>query len=110
MRLTRLEPALNPLPSRIAEAPPPSLDWKRSYTTRRWRKLRWSILVRDCFRCAICGHVEANSANLVVDHIEPHHGDVRRFWAGPFRTLCAPCHDALPHDRAFHVKHFRRMP
>jgi hypothetical protein len=28
------------------------------------------------------------------DHIEPHRGDVAKFWAGPFRTLCSTCHNS----------------
>ncbi|MCJ2010442.1 ATP-binding protein [Methylobacterium sp. J-092] len=29
----------------------------------------------------------------VCDHIEPHRGDVDRFWAGPFQSVCATCHN-----------------
>lgn len=30
----------------------------------------------------------------VVDHIEPHRGEVRKFWAGPFQSLCFPHHNS----------------
>lgn len=30
---------------------------------------------------------------LVCDHIERHGGDVERFFAGPFQTLCPDDHD-----------------
>lgn len=30
----------------------------------------------------------------VCDHVEPHDGDVDKFWAGPFQSLCKPDHDA----------------
>jgi 5-methylcytosine-specific restriction endonuclease McrA len=64
------------------------------YTSRRWRRLRWQVLVRDCFRCAICHHVN-DSSQLVCDHITPHRGDATLFWSGPFQTLCKQCHDSV---------------
>ena len=63
------------------------------YKTSRWQKLRWSVLTRDLFTCAMCGKVESNTSQLVCDHVERHHGDEQAFWAGPFQTLCKPCHD-----------------
>jgi hypothetical protein len=27
------------------------------------------------------------------DHVEPHRGDVNKFWLGPFQSLCKRCHD-----------------
>ncbi|MCJ2010440.1 ATP-binding protein [Methylobacterium sp. J-092] len=30
----------------------------------------------------------------VCDHVEPHRGDVERFWAGPFQSVCAHCHNS----------------
>jgi 5-methylcytosine-specific restriction protein A len=29
----------------------------------------------------------------ICDHVEPHRGDVNKFWLGPFQSLCKPCHD-----------------
>jgi hypothetical protein len=26
----------------------------------------------------------------ICDHVEPHHGDVNKFWLGPFQSLCKP--------------------
>jgi 5-methylcytosine-specific restriction endonuclease McrA len=69
--------------------------WQAWYHTRRWQHLRWSVLVRDLFTCRLCHHVIADTSQLVCDHIEPHRGDETRFWAGPFQTLCKPCHDSL---------------
>lgn len=65
------------------------------YKTARWQKLRWSILVRDLFTCQECKGIEADTSQLVCDHIEPHKGDEAKFWAGPFQTLCKHCHDSL---------------
>jgi hypothetical protein len=33
-------------------------------------------------------------AATICDHVEPHHGDVNRFWLGPFQSLCKECHDS----------------
>lgn len=30
----------------------------------------------------------------VCDHIEPHKGDLVKFWNGPFQSLCKLCHDS----------------
>lgn len=67
--------------------------WRAWYKTSRWQKLRWSILVRDCFTCKLCGWIGNDTSFLVCDHVEPHRGDEDKFWAGPFQTLCKACHD-----------------
>jgi 5-methylcytosine-specific restriction protein A len=40
--------------------------------------------------CEQMGKVETAT---VVDHREPHRGDIVKFWMGPFQALCKPCHD-----------------
>jgi hypothetical protein len=45
------------------------------------------------YRCARCSRIEADTSKLICDHVEPHRGDVEKFWAGPFQTLCKGCHD-----------------
>lgn len=65
------------------------------YKTTRWQKLRWSILARDLFTCQMCKVMQTDTSMLVCDHIDPHKGDEAKFWAGPFQTLCAPCHNSL---------------
>ena len=68
---------------------------KRWYKTARWQKLRWSVLVRDMFTCQSCGKIEHDTSKLHCDHIDPHRGDEAKFWAGPFQTLCANCHNSM---------------
>jgi 5-methylcytosine-specific restriction endonuclease McrA len=68
--------------------------WRKWYSTARWQKLRWSVLVRDGFTCAICGVTIDQRGALVCDHIVPHRGDADAFWEGPFQTLCKDCHDS----------------
>lgn len=104
-RLRMLPPRLKPLPARLAALPEganhaergahrdATTAWRAWYKTSRWQRLRWSVLVRDMFTCAMCGTVMRDTSQLVCDHVEPHRGDEARFWAGPFQTLCKPCHD-----------------
>lgn len=101
-RLKALKPRLSAAPSRLHRATDErSLDrrrladteTRRLHKTARWQRLRWSILVRDLFTCQICGRIEGDTSQLVCDHVEPHRGDVEKFWAGPFQALCKPCHD-----------------
>lgn len=68
---------------------------KARYNTSRWRKLRWSILVRDLFTCQMCGKLEGKTSLLVADHKQPHRGSERLFWDEQnLWTLCkSPCHD-----------------
>jgi 5-methylcytosine-specific restriction endonuclease McrA len=101
-RLKALKPRLSAAPSRLHRATDErSLDRRRLadtatrklHKTARWQALRWSVLVRDQFTCQICKRLEGDTSKLVCDHIEPHRGDVEKFWSGPFQTLCKPCHD-----------------
>lgn len=68
--------------------------WRAWYGTARWRKLRWSILVRDLFTCRRCGLLEGNTSQLVADHVRPHRGDQRLFWdEANLQAMCKACHD-----------------
>lgn len=66
--------------------------WDRLYTTRRWRKLRARQLAKHplCRMCEAEGRV---TVATICDHVEPHRGDMAKFWAGPFQSLCKPHHD-----------------
>jgi hypothetical protein len=101
-RLKALKPRLSAPPSRLSRPTDErSLDRRRLadtetrklHKTKRWQDLRWSVLLRDQFTCQICRRLEGDTSKLVCDHVEPHRGDVEKFWSGPFQTLCKPCHD-----------------
>lgn len=111
-RLKQMPPRLASIPPRLTSAPVLRVDgqafadersarrdaeqsWRKWYKTSRWQKLRWSVLVRDLFTCAKCGRIEADTSQLVGDHIVPHRGDEARFWdAGNLQCLCKACHDS----------------
>lgn len=62
------------------------------YTLKRWRAIRAAQLRRFplCQFCMERGKVEAAT---ICDHVQPHKGDMVKFWSGPFMSLCKPCHD-----------------
>jgi 5-methylcytosine-specific restriction enzyme A len=65
----------------------------RLHGTERWRRMaKYQLRVEPL--CAMClaegrGPVPAR----VADHIEPHHGDVNKFWLGKLQSLCSNCHE-----------------
>jgi hypothetical protein len=81
----------------------------RLHSTARWQRrraahLREEPLCRYCRRLGVVndGSLTAGGTpqtkkrrrSLIVDHIEPHHGDPEKFWTGELQTLCADHHDA----------------
>lgn len=84
------------------------------YNDRRWRKASnaWLQAYPVCVLCVCYGQVNqgamdnaiASQRNLIVDHIDPHRGDVGLFWDQEnWQTLCRmPCHDR---DKQRHEQH-----
>lgn len=72
------------------------LAWRKWYKTARWQRLRWDVLVRDRFTCQCgCGRLEADTSQLVADHIRPHRGDEALFWdPANLQCLAKACHDS----------------
>jgi len=64
---------------------------------RLYDKARWSRVRRQQLRahpwCAMCWQKGLVVPATVVDHVEPHRGDVNKFWLNPLQSLCKPCHD-----------------
>ena len=67
-------------------------ETRRLYGTSRWRRIAALHLAEEplCRFCLADGVIEPAR---VCDHIEPHRGDVDKFWSGPFQSLCKACHD-----------------
>jgi len=61
------------------------------YNTAHWRKIRKEHLIEEPL-CRECRKAGRDVLGSHVDHIEPHHGDPVKFFAGPFQTLCHSCH------------------
>lgn len=70
-------------------------EWRAWYKTQEWRRLRWSVLVRDLFTCQMCRRVEADTSRLVGDHKVAHRGDRALFFDDAnVWCLCKTCHDS----------------
>lgn len=67
------------------------------YYTKAWRRLRWAVLVRDGFRCVVCGADVGSRGKARVDHIKPRktHPHLELEMSN-CRTLCA-AHDNQAH-------------
>lgn len=61
------------------------------YGTQRWRKLAKAHLAGEPL-CRMCLKADVVTAASVCDHVHPHRGEERHFWAGPFQSLCTSCH------------------
>jgi 5-methylcytosine-specific restriction protein A len=58
-----------------------------------WRKAR-AMFLRANPLCNACRERSLVVPATVVDHIEPHKGDVALFWTrANWQSLCKPCHD-----------------
>lgn len=103
-RLKAATPLLKQAPPLVAQMAAahagrqPAQRWtplRHLYGTARWQKLRWQVLVDALFMCARCKRIEADTSQLVADHIRPHRGDAALFWdRGNLQCLCKPCHDS----------------
>ncbi len=73
---------------------PEALAWRKLYSTKAWRSLRASHLASEPL-CRFCLDVSRVTVGRVVDHIEPHKGDVGRFF-DPLnvQTLCTVHHNS----------------
>jgi len=72
---------------RLAES-----ETRKLYKLKRWYALRDRQLRAEPL-CRLCESEGRITPATVCDHVTPHRGDVDRFWAGPFQSLCKPCHD-----------------
>lgn len=73
---------------------PQAQQYRKLYKTIRWQRIREAQL-RAHPLCQMCEALGRLTAATVCDHIEPHKGDLGKFFTGPFQSLCAPCHDGI---------------
>ncbi len=65
----------------------------RGYT-RKWEAYRLRFLAKHPLCELHLKDVGIYVVATVVDHIQPHKGDMKLFWqASNHRALCKPCHD-----------------
>jgi 5-methylcytosine-specific restriction enzyme A len=63
------------------------------YGSARWHRIRKYQLMTNpmCGYCLVKGLAVPAT---ICDHVEPHYGDINKFWGSPFQSLCKECHDA----------------
>src|SRR5262245_50671815 len=67
--------------------------WDKWYSTARWARIRRHQLLKHPL-CKYCAERGIVTPATICDHVEPHYGDVNKFWLGPFQSLCKQCHDS----------------
>jgi 5-methylcytosine-specific restriction protein A len=80
-------------PRQVAAREKPRASAARRGYDSRWQKARLGFLARNplCVECERRGELTPAS---VVDHIEPHRGNVGLFWdVRNWQALCKRCHD-----------------
>jgi 5-methylcytosine-specific restriction enzyme A len=65
--------------------------WDRWYSSDRWARIRRHQLLEHPL-CKYCAERGIVTPATICDHVEPHRGDINRFWCGPFQSLCEACH------------------
>lgn len=93
MKLSTFKPLLGSSIKKDRNKIEPGREW---YKTKRWRELRWEVLVRDRFTCQYkgCGKLEVDSSKLIAHHKIPHKGNSKLFFDKEnLQTVCKDCHD-----------------
>ena len=72
-------------------------SWDHLYNTTRWRRLRAHQLRVEPL-CSFCLERGAVTPATIADHVEPHCGDVNKFWLGKLQSLCIHCHTGRKHE------------
>ena len=103
-KLSTLKPRISSASHIISKAQPVTRDqeraqrapWRKWYGLKRWRDMRWGVLVDAAFQCQMCGNVEGDTSKLVADHRKPHRGDPELFWdRANLWCLCEVCHSTV---------------
>jgi len=69
-------------------------ETRRLYKLKRWAVIRDEQLGLEPF-CRKCTERGEATPATICDHVEPHGGDVDKFWAGPFQSLCDYDHNKV---------------
>lgn len=63
------------------------------YNNTRWRRRRALQLSHEPL-CRMCLEMGRYTEATVADHVEPHNGDMVKFWSGELQSLCATHHSS----------------
>jgi 5-methylcytosine-specific restriction protein A len=67
--------------------------WHHLYGRASWIRRRAHQLQLEPL-CRMCQREGRLTPATVVDHVEPHEGDVNKFMLGKLQSLCARCHNS----------------
>ena len=73
--------------------------WDAWYSSGRWARIRKQQLLAHPL-CHFCLERGIVTPATIRDHVEPHHGDVNKFWLGKLQSLCKTCHDGAVSARS----------
>jgi 5-methylcytosine-specific restriction enzyme A len=98
-KLQTLKSRLQTVGSRLPTVNPNSWRSDKNSTQRgynyKWQQAREGYLAKHPL-CAYCEREGRVTAATVVDHIEPHRGDMTLFWdSSNWQSLCKTCHDSV---------------
>jgi hypothetical protein len=65
-----------------------SQRYDRWYSTARWARIRNHQLLEYPL-CKYCSERGIVMPAAICDHVDPHRGDVNKFWLGPFQSIAA---------------------
>ena len=68
--------------------------WLKWYKTAAWQRLRKKQLALEPL-CRFCKKNGIIKTANTVDHITPHRGNMKKFFEGPFQSLCHECHSGI---------------
>jgi len=88
--------------TRYGETERPSA-YSRGYDVR-WVRARVWFLRHNPF-CKECQKSGIIKASAVLDHIEPHRGDMKKFWdKANWQSLCVECHNRKSQSEGMRIK------
>jgi 5-methylcytosine-specific restriction enzyme A len=59
----------------------------------RWKnRARHQLAIHPL--CRYCMERGIVTPATIADHVEPHRGDINKFWLGELQSLCKNCHDS----------------
>jgi hypothetical protein len=71
-----------------------AIAWQYLYDSAHWKRRR-ALQLKMHPLCRFC--LEGRDTVVVAtiaDHVEPHHGDVNKFFLGELQSLCKRCHNS----------------
>jgi 5-methylcytosine-specific restriction protein A len=71
----------------------PRAAWRDWYSRADWRRKRAHQLHIEPL-CCVCAAQGRTTAATVVDHVEPHGGNLTKFLTGKLVSMCVHCHNA----------------